>query len=247
MTPVTSLVVVKPNETKAVEPVEADSANRLSLGFGGGYRGGLAAPVAHFAPQSISGLQGLAGPPPSRPFSMSHAFFRRKSASSSSNPSSSTQPLGLPPSLVARPSISYGMSMAGMFQSALIVPNAVVAEDVHDTYSGGLYMAPITTPRWVVPTSQLTTPRTKISEVTDLLVALPWLKTLVSEPDLLTLAGKTYHIGNNQTVVEDKTCDVTSLGKSGNCKLIFNCPSIHSKLNDVEEYKIYFCALESDK
>lgn len=76
---------------------------------------------------------------------------------------------------------------------------------------------------------------------------LPWLAPLVSNAGELTIHSQKYLIGNNQTVVEAKKCQVESLNVSGDCTLLARCPSVYSKLNTFEIYEQYFCSLDSDK
>lgn len=132
-----------------------------------------------------------------------------------------------------------------LFESDKIVPAPTFLPSTTYRIPPATYTPPLTTTTAVSKTSTSAEEPTSESTVHEFLKHLPWLQAFIKD-DLITIDDKEYHIGNKQTVVEEKTCKVAEL--EGKCTLLSACPDVYSKLIDLETYKKeYFCTLESDK
>lgn len=233
VTPLTSLVVVKPNETKSVETEKAHAEdNRFGNKFG--MAGAVfAAPLAGLPPPPLFAPMYPAGPAFAQSFAGSPGVAAGFGGGFGS---ASVAGLG-----GFAPAMSVAESDSFDLLPAPIQPNPIMGGPLTTRVYFTTTFRPFTTTT-VRATSEL-------PKVPSLLDKLPWLRALLSvnDTDLMTLDGSSYHIGGKDTIVEETPCKLDVLNKEGNCTLIDNCPALHSKLTDVAEYKNYFCSLESNK
>lgn len=58
-----------------------------------------------------------------------------------------------------------------------------------------------------------------------------------------------YNFGRKDTTLKgtDLECDVAKTGEVGECTLLWNCPTVYSKMTNLTMFERYFCVLEQDK
>ncbi|XP_072396148.1 inter-alpha-trypsin inhibitor heavy chain H4-like isoform X1 [Diabrotica undecimpunctata] len=219
VTDVSSLVVVKPNQTSAVDTEDASKPkyDKFSRTFSSPHQSmsvsyampGIPGPPAPFAPRTYLDPQPRYG-------------------------GSAYVPLGL-----SGQKGSYG----GFALSS------AVDQDDDDTDDSFLVRGPNRAwrPTWrptVIYTS--TTPPTTSSKpaIKDL---LPWLKNITNQNGTLNILGGAYDLGEGQFVLSNGECTKTPNKNfpKGTCSLLSNCPHVHLYLTDFLTYEQFACILDN--
>ncbi|XP_018570736.1 inter-alpha-trypsin inhibitor heavy chain H4-like isoform X2 [Anoplophora glabripennis] len=73
-----------------------------------------------------------------------------------------------------------------------------------------------------------------------------WLSSALNPNGTITVAEKTYELGETYIVADPKSCPELSINntQSGRCVLLKDCPELSSTVIDFQTYQQYFCSIE---
>lgn len=74
--------------------------------------------------------------------------------------------------------------------------------------------------------------------------SLPWLKDVLNENGTITINEATYPLGQNETLGLGDTCTNSVNTTNGQCTLLHECKVIQSYLTDFATYKQHFCEIK---
>ncbi|XP_044266585.1 inter-alpha-trypsin inhibitor heavy chain H4-like isoform X2 [Tribolium madens] len=224
VTPVTSLVVVKPNQTEAVDSKAAKSRPEWESGARSTF---ASSGIFRSYARTGSALSGRSYIMPMRGYSSGMSSFGSPPTASVSADTQSLYAPGasangpqfyIPPP--ARGPLPYP-SFTTTFQPGIL-----------DQTDNG-----VTTrrPKFLQPSSTSLPPTQNV---------LPqWLQIMRTNNGNITTLQGIFKLGQSGAVTTRPQCPKTPAGTVGECVIIFDCPEIYNDLTDLNTYLQYFCPL----
>jgi len=252
VTPLTSLVVVKPDQKTPERPVDIESADQSGNRFNHyaasssypalGYRQSLARPLSVSASGFGGGIRFLPGAPvfnsvqfaaPIPPGTHSFAKIGGGGAGYSGFGGGGAQ-FGPP----APPPASFAPSF-----HAAVVEDSELDSDIQPLIVG--HSTTMFTTKAEMSTTIPTT--TSTAEPVTLPPAfsakLPWLEEQMRPDGTLKFLKGTYQLGFNATSPADEDC-TDPKSEEGLCVLLKDCEDIYAELTSPKTFKDYFCAID---
>ncbi|XP_017779412.1 PREDICTED: inter-alpha-trypsin inhibitor heavy chain H3-like isoform X2 [Nicrophorus vespilloides] len=220
VTPVTSMVVVKPNSTKSVDTEEASSSPDyapgapLNVGFGGSFKKNIG--YRKFNTRTRPGIA------LSRPF---------LSAPAPQYPLLTSTLAQQYPLATVLPGSTYQPSYDRVATGFAMVPNHVFELDSDEGVINHTEAFSTTTMKPFVVPAEIKT-------------KLPWMETKFNVDGTLTFFKGHYTLGLNETSPAGLDC-TDPQSEEGFCMLVKDCEILLPKLIDEQSFKDYFCSIEN--
>ncbi|KAL3280737.1 hypothetical protein HHI36_003973 [Cryptolaemus montrouzieri] len=232
VTPVSSLVVVKPNKTKTETNLEDASTDGASNPQFAHHL--YSAPIPTYRPSSTTYPLLSSRNSTYRPNSGNYPLL--SSRNSTYRPNSGNYPLLSSRNSTYRPDIdpllpSRNSTYRPDSEIVLVTRKSTYRPNSGNSSDDTGFFKPIPTPA--------------ISKsVGELIRKLPWLTNIFNAANnTIKLTQGEYILDSEYSLFVQFTCRPTPTNKTGTCKLLKDCPEVHDVLTDLTTYSKYFCTL----